>query len=774
QAFERRHLPREFRNNNPGKGYFVQISWEEALDTIADKMKEIKAKYGPYGIFHSQYPSFEKNGFPLAAWWEAGFGAWGEHSTSGHAAGEMLHLGVDLTKVASGRSDASPGFEASDIFNSKLFIMWGMDPVVAWFGPTSYYMQLAHEYGCKTIVIDPRYTQSAEILADQWIPIRPGTDLAMMLAIAQVLYEEDLIDHKFVDEWVDKAGFEEWRAYVMGEGEDGIKKTPEWAAPICAVPAETIREFARLYGTTKPVHLQYFYSCAKRHMGDYSAIASMLLQSMTGNIACPGGCETGACLPTPGRVPAPRADWHRDPGNYKPPVLFNNNCLTEILACQKDYWEGRMSESEFRHRIGSPTNDSPLPNIQMIIFENNYGNNHSNVNKRFAGMASTEFNWGFQWHLNQPTAELCDIILPAPIWQLEGMDEYMYGHQRFVSGPNGMRNYFTFCGRGLDFPGEVRSKEWVWTEIAKRLGVADKYNPRMLDVDVDHWVDAQEAVYKEAFENWANNETIMAYLGYEKRPTWEEFNAHPVIRTEIDSPYYPFRTRIERGESPFETPSGKIEFSSNYVKTHDMTESRWRGQIEPMPVWSPSYVEGDIGSASNDGFYNPKVKKYPLSMVSPVSIYRQHSSNDNNPFMREDCYRHAVWISGVDAQARGIKDGDICRVYSDRGEVELTAYVTNRMMPGTAAVHHGAWFQTDGTPAECNTFGEDLRGTPNILLDDGHLPHILGALITAGLVEVEKLRDGDAEGFGNEAERGGMRGASVALNYRRSLGEGKE
>ena len=634
--------------------------------------------------------------------------------------------------------------------------MWGMDPVVAWFGPTSYYMQLAHEYGCKTIVIDPRYTQSAEILADQWIPIRPGTDLAMMLAIAQVLYEEDLIDHEFVDEWVDKAGFEEWRAYVMGEGEDGIKKTPEWAAPICAVPAETIREFARLYGTTKPVHLQYFYSCAKRHMGDYSAIASMLLQSMTGNIACPGGCETGACLPTPGRVPAPRADWHRDPGSYKPAVLFNNNCLTEILACQKDYWEGRMSESEFRHRIGSPTNDSPLPNIQMIIFENNYGNNHSNVNKRFAGMASTEFNWGFQWHLNQPTAELCDIILPAPIWQFEGMDEYMYGHQRFVSGPNGMRNYFTFCGRGLDFPGEVRSKEWVWTEIAKRLGVADKYNPRMLDVDVDHWVDAQEAVYKEAFENWANNETIMAYLGYEKRPTWEEFNAHPVIRTEIDSPYYPFRTRIERGESPFETPSGKIEFSSNYVKTHDMTESRWRGQIEPMPVWSPSYVEGDIGSASNDGFYNPKVKKYPLSMVSPVSIYRQHSSNDNNPLMREDCYRHAVWISGVDAQARGIKDGDICRVYSDRGEVELTAYVTNRMMPGTAAVHHGAWFQTDGTPAECNTFGKDLRGTPNILLDDGQVRGLLWVALFFVVTQVPETRGRSLESLEEDVETGAI------------------
>ena len=140
---------------------------------------EIKEKYGPYGIFHSQYPSFEKNGFPLAPWWEAGFGAWGEHSTSGHAAGEMLHLGVNLSKTAKGLSEALPGFEASDIFNSKLFVMWGMDPVVAWFGPSSYYMQLAHEYGCKTIVIDPRYTQSAEILADSGFPSarhRPGHD----------------------------------------------------------------------------------------------------------------------------------------------------------------------------------------------------------------------------------------------------------------------------------------------------------------------------------------------------------------------------------------------------------------------------------------------------------------------------------------------------------------------------------------------------------------------------------------------------------------------
>ena len=83
-------------------------------------------------------------------------------------------------------------------------------------------------------------------------------------------------------------------------------------------------------------------------------------------------------------------------------------------------------------------------------------------------------------------------------------------------------------------------------------------------------------------------------------------------------------------------------------------------------------------------------------------------------------------------------------------------------------------YQTDGTAAEMNEYGQDLRGTPNILIDDGHLPHILGALITAGLVEVEKLADGDAEGFGLEAERGGMRGAKAALGLRAALGEGRE
>ena len=292
------HPMKRVGEKGPGRGYFVQISWEEALDTIAEKMIEIKEKYGPYGIFHSQYPSFEKNGFPLAPWWEAGFGAWGEHSTSGHAAGEMLHLGVDLTKVTRGLQNSMPGFEAPDLFNSKLFVMWGMDPVVAWFGPTSYYMQLAHEYGCKTIVIDPRYTQSAEILADQWIPIRPGTDAALVNAIAHEWIVGDEIDLDFLHTYC--VGYDEetlpesakgqnksYRDYIMGTGYDMVEKTPEWAAPITGISAETIRSLAREIADAEAPFIVQGWGPQRRTNGETATRAIALLPQLVGQVGLP-------------------------------------------------------------------------------------------------------------------------------------------------------------------------------------------------------------------------------------------------------------------------------------------------------------------------------------------------------------------------------------------------------------------------------------------------------------------------------------------------------
>jgi anaerobic dimethyl sulfoxide reductase subunit A len=299
-----------------------------------------------------------------------------------------------------------------------------------------------------------------------------------------------------------------------------------------------------------------------------------------------------------------------------------------------------------------------------------------------------------------------------------------------------MRNYFVYCDKSVDPPGEVRAKEWVFTELAKRLGIAEKYNPYLLDVSWEDWDDAvRERIYRPAYERWAaDTDGYLASIGVYP-PSWEDFLKMPVVRVPIGEPFYPFKNCVEMGISPFVTPSGKVEFSSSFLENVDLTTTRWRGHMDPFPRWEPTYDKTPV----YDGYYHPDTAKYPLSLVTPVTVYRQHSSNDQNPWLRDDCYRHAVWISPADASKRGIKDGDMTLVESEFGEVYIPAYVTSKTIPGTVAIHHGTWYKPNKDINSLMPFGVDTNGNCNILLADKHLPHAVGALLTAGIVEVKKV-----------------------------------
>ena len=140
---------------------------------------------------------------------------------------------------------------------------------------------------------------------------------------------------------------------------------------------------------------------------------------------------------------------------------------------------------------------------------------------------------------------------------------------RFWNSPSGMMNYFLFAGKGVNPPGEVRSKDWVWMELARRLGFADKYCPKMLDVTDWHDWDDQviERIYKPAYEKWAEDENgLLGYYEIEP-PSWEEFQKLPIVRVpgEPGEWFYPFKNTVEWGRSPFKTPSGKIEFCLLYT-----------------------------------------------------------------------------------------------------------------------------------------------------------------------------------------------------------------
>ncbi len=728
------------RVGNRGAAKFERRSWDEALDIRAKKLVEVRENYGPFSIIHQPYSGLGRCSFPLAPWFGAGVAGWAAHSTNGWDEPENWVFGRERWNPASQLALIQ---DEINVFKARLIVLWGLNPLACLSGGWAYNLLRAKERGIPIICIEPRYTPSAEVLADQWIPIRPTTDVAMMIAMANVWFKEDLCDKEFINKWVEPEGLHRWMNYVLGI-DDTTDKTPQWAEQICGVPAETIAEFARLYTRSKPVNLNVSLSMGRQFYGENPTRAAMYLQALTGNMGIPGGtagAETG--LYQGQRAgPMPVVDWQRKTGTYNPPVLLAAFKWPKAIDIREKLVKGEISQAEYNNLIGNAV-QNPSPNIQMVILE---GNNHLNslpdINTTIRAMKKVDFVLVFSQYTELPTARYADILLPQIYTAFEGrnchsvyrsFDLFRFGHN--------LANYFVYCQRCINPVGEVKSHDWVWTQVARRLGIAELYNPRMANVPDDEWDEAIEELHKEAYDKWAMREEVVPL----NPPSWEEFQTKPIFRYEIKDPYYPFKDIIERGESLFSgTKSGKMEFYSKVLAKgpqHLATNGAPYGSPKCYGGGNlPPMAEMTLGGV--DTFYSENSREYPLLMSSPHSYYRVHSFLDNNLWLRDDCYRHAVWMSVADAKGRGIKDGDSVRVYNDIGEMILPAYVTSKVVPGSVFVFHGGWYKPSKDKTQLMPDGIDTGGAPNLLIHDEDLPEtIIGIFPCKGLAQVEKWED---------------------------------
>ncbi len=726
-----------------GEGRFERITWDEALDTIANKLLETKEKYGPYSIIHQPYSIFRDCSFPLAPWFGAGVAGWTAHSANGWEEPEKWVLGRELMGPTDWWSLIQ---DEVQVFNSRLIVLWGLNPLTNLSGGWAFNLIRAKERGIPIICIEPRYTPTVEVLADQWIPIRPTTDVAMMIAMANVWFKENLWDREFVDRYVEPEGLLRWKDYVLGV-EDGADKTPQWAETICGVPAETIAQFARLYAESKPVNLNVALSLGRQFYGENPTRAAMYLQALTGNMCLPGGtaaAETGLWLHmnVQNAKPWPMVDWQRKPAIYEPPILLAAFKWPKAIDMREKLDNGEISKEEYNSIIGNVAGN-PAPNIRTVIIE---GNNHLNslpdINTTIRALKKVDFVLVFSQYTDLPTARYADILLPQIYTAFEGRNCHgVHGMPDLFRPGMGQGNLFMYCQKCIDPVGEVKSHDWVWTQIAKRLGIDELYNPRMAGVPDDKWDEAVEELHCEAYEKWAAGEVSTS----QNPPTWEAFQKKPVFWSEITDPYYPFKRDLEEGTNPFKgTESGKIEFYSKFLAkgpdhlaTNDYPPGSGKcyggGDLPPM---------AQMTLGGRDTFYGDDVEKYPLLMSSPHSIYRVHSFLDNNAFLRGDCYRHAVWISVADAKPRGIRDDDPVRVYNDIGEMIIPAYVTSRVVPGTVYVYHGGWYKPGKENSRLMPDGIDVGGAPNFLIHNEDLPQTaVGIFPCKGLVEVEKCEE---------------------------------
>jgi anaerobic dimethyl sulfoxide reductase subunit A len=730
------------RAGEKGEGKWQRISWDEALDTIANKLKYYKEKYGPYSI------GGDWNDFTLSPWFGAGVADWGIHSKNGIDEPERWVLGSD------GGGDRQ---DESNLLKSKLIVLWGFNPATTLSNHVIYTMLRAKERGIPIISIEPRYTPTAETVANQWIPIRPTTDVAMMIAMANVWFKEDLCDKEFIKKWVEPDGLRRWKDYVLGAS-DSVDKTPQWAEKICGVPAETILEFARLYARSKPVNLNTAWSLGRQFWGENGIRAGMYLQALTGNTLTPGGTASGDTAGEFGihepTLPKPVVDWQKAPGIYQAPILLAHFKWPEAIVLREKLDKGEMTVDEYNRAIGNPPGN-PSPNIKMMILPStNPVMTHPDVNTNIRAFKKLDFTVVFSYHLDNPTARYADIVLPQMHKAFEGRDAWfgMGGGPRdlFVSAPTNLNgNYFVYKQKCVDPPGEVKALGWIWVQIAKRLGIAEQYSPRLAIVPDDKWDETIENLHREAYEKWALRKEI-ALL---QPPSWEEFQKKPVFRWQVDEPHYTYKNTIERGENPLkETESGKIEFYSQELAAGlENAASNTNGRANP-PGRKTHIANGRYGGGNlppiaqmtmggRSTCYSNDVEKFPLLMSSPHGLFRIHTLLDNQPLLSIDCYRHAIWISVADAKARGIKDDDPVKVYNDQAEIIMPAYVTSRVVPGTVNIFHGGWYTPNKTKTDLMPEGIDTRGAPNLLThyDEQPLPEtILDHEPCKALVQIEK------------------------------------
>ena len=705
------------------EGRYERISWDEALDLVAQKMEEMVDKHGPYSITTAYQPSphLER----LFALWGAGIEGWGWCSM------DPGRLAMHLMGGVPGWSYSETSNDAADVLlNSKLLVLWGFEPTIQHLGPghqLAYYLKMARERGTPVICIEPRYTVAAEVIADQWIPIKPGTDTSMMLAVGHVLFSENLYDREYVEKYVDLRGVDEWRAYILGE-KDGLPKTPEWAEKICGVPAETIRGFARLYAQKKPTWLWLGWGPPRKSRGENVVRAAAALQAIMGNWGVAGGS-------VPFKIGTRMKPAHLLPYGEIPkvrvPKMYRSHQWAQMVLLREKVESGELSEQEYKAIIGwRAPNKLPLPNPKMLMGGGTWLHNTTTLNNaadstndHIKAAEKMDFIVWMHSHMS-PALWIADVILPVADQSLE--DRKIWGGGS--PGYGGFVN-ITYVPGVIEPPGEAKPAHWIYTQIARRLGIGELYNT-YCNENGDWW-EGWDRYLKEEYGRMV--EELQSQGA--NAPEWEEFKKNGLINVQElnEKPHHAYSAFIESGE-PLQTKSGKIEIYSyvigdesqrgelhvdDFGRLIDNLPNDWR-DLPPIPAYQPMYR----------GMDHPDVRRFPLFLLSAYSRYRNHTTFWNVPLLRGDCYRHAVWMNPADAQARGIKDGELLRVFNNKGVAVVPAYVTSRILPGMIVIHHGGQYTPDRD-------GVDWGCTPNIFLTDTESP--VTAPRVSNLVQVERF-----------------------------------
>ena len=679
------------RNQLRGVDPFIEVSWEKAESLVAAELNRVREAYGNRAIFGGSYGWSSAGRFHHAQGQLHRFlkcigGYTRSVGTYSFAAAEAMipHVLGDywqlLLQTTSWRSVIDHGqlvvaFGGMPLGNGQVNA-GGMGRHVQ-----REMMQKAREAGVEFFNIGPIRADVDAAFDPEWIQLRPGTDPALLLAIGKTLLDENLYDPEFLDSHT--AGFSQFRDYLNGT-EDGIARDADWASPICAVPADTIRKLARRMAANRTM-ISVSWSLTRQHHGEQAFWAAVNVAAMLGQIGLPGGGVSFGYSSSNGIG----CHYTKIPGGSFPQGV---NAISDLIPVAR-ISDMLLNPGASFHFNGQ---EYEYPDIHLLYWAGgNPFHHHQDLNKMLEAWNKPDTIIVNEWCWNS-MAKHCDVVLPCTTTLerndigLAPRDPYIISMQKAVEPVVGSRNdYDIFAG------------------IARAMGIETEFTESRTEAE---WI---ESIYADTVERCAAQGIELPDYAEFREKGWHKVEApsEPVVMLKA--------FREDPDANPLATPSGKIEIFSETVAGFDYAD------CPGHPAWMEplEWLGGDTS-------------EYPLHLISNQPKNKLHSQLDHGAYCREGKIhkREPITMHPKDAQQRGLTDDDIVRVFNGRGACLGALIIDDSVMQGVVQMSVGAWYDPlePGKPSLCK------HGNPNVLTPDvGSSQLAQGPIAHTCLVEVE-------------------------------------
>lgn len=557
------------RSGNRGEDHWQRIGWDEALDTVSKKLLAVKREYGAESIVGAR-----GTGRPYYVLFHRFLNCLGTPNRLGYA---HTCYGPRLTVSAMtcGTLPVCDYYGFGGVY-PECVLVWGcnLTEVGASDGMCGHQLAITLKRGARLIVVDPRRTGLAD-RADHWLQIRPGTDAALALGMLHTIIKEELYDREFVGRWT--TGFDKLAARV----ED---YPPEKVADITWVPAESIRDAARLYATTRPACLQWGVGIDQGINNFQTNRAILMLSGITGNIDAPGG-DALWVPPANVVVQSPRLN---------PDIELPDQLSPQIRAKKIGGGHYKLATTvQPNDFINAVLSGKPYPIKALFIMGSNLLIGHSGSPRMEQALRQIDFIAAVDLFMT-PTTQLADIVLPAASW-LE-TDDVADLH-------------FAWCvtaRQKIAAIGECRDDKQIMFDLAHRMGL-DGF-PWKDVKDYCDWVLKDSGITFEEFKDIGILQGDMKYRKYEsegfKTPSGK-FEIYCEALAEMG--YDPLPHYVEPPESPYATPELAEQYPlilSTGARVQAFFHSEGR-QIESLRRLNPDpLVEIHLQTAASLGINN--------------------------------------------------------------------------------------------------------------------------------------------------------------------------